>query len=67
MRRGRSGERGGGREEEEEGEVMDMSQYASQEEIHVAAMEGVKASAMRKLVRNGSMLTSSVFKAYHFH
>ena len=29
-----------------------MSQYTSSEEIHVAAMEGVKASSMRKLVRD---------------
>ena len=42
------------REEEDqggtEGEAIDMSQYMSSEEIHVAAMEGVKTSTMKKLV-----------------
>ena len=33
----------------EEG-TIDMSGYMSSEEIHMAAMEGVKAATMRKLV-----------------
>lgn len=40
----RDGGQEGGREEEEE-------DYISNEEIHVAAMEGVKASTMKRLVR----------------
>ena len=33
-----------------EEESIDMSGYMSSEEIHMAAMEGVKAATMRKLV-----------------
>lgn len=36
-------ERGGG-------EVGDMTEYTSREEIHVAAMEGIKSSQLKKLV-----------------
>ena len=34
----------------QQGNVMEMSNYISSEEIHVAAMEGIKASSMKKLV-----------------
>ena len=44
MRREGGGQ--GGKEEE----TIDMSQYMSSEEIHVAAMEGVKTATMKKLV-----------------
>lgn len=42
---GRVGREGGGR-----GGLGDMSEYTSREEIHVAAMEGVKSSQLKKLV-----------------
>ena len=37
-------------QEATEEETIDMSGYMSSEEIHMAAMEGVKAATMRKLV-----------------
>lgn len=37
-------------QETTEEETIDMSGYMSSEEIHMAAMEGVKAATMRKLV-----------------
>lgn len=40
------GDNGGG------GRIRDMSEYTSREEIHVAAMEGVKSSELKKLVRS---------------
>lgn len=46
-------ERGGG-------EVGDMTEYTSREEIHVAAMEGIKSSQLKKLVSsNPCMITVS--------
>ena len=43
---GQRGEAVGGGERES----MNMSEYTSQEEIHTAAMEGVKSSHIKKLV-----------------
>lgn len=36
------------------GEGVDMTQYVSSEEIHIASMEGVKAAVMRRLVGGAS-------------
>ncbi len=51
-------------EEQEEGKEKDVD-YTSSEEIHVAAMEGIKTSTLRKLVRELS--TCVVRSAAHPH
>ena len=44
---GAEGSGGGGR--------MNMSEYTSREEIHMAAMEGVKSSQLKKLVSHNAL------------
>lgn len=46
------------------GELGDMTEYTSREEIHVAAMEGIKSSQLKKLVRPSHCMTNDIMAMF---